>query len=87
MEFCLMIMSSKKVNKSVILTIRVPPETDKLIKQAAEMDGRDVPDFIRHYLKITSSAIVAVGIQRDILGAFGNKKVMSQFMKELKNLE
>ena len=66
-----------------LIQVRLTKKDKIKVERAARLDHRNVSEYIRHYLLITSEAILAVGAQRDFLGILGNKKVMAQVIKDL----
>jgi uncharacterized protein (DUF1778 family) len=71
------------MSKEYVLGVRFTKKDIGKIEKAASLDHRKVTDFVRHYILITSEAILAVGAQRDFLGILGNKKIMAKVVKEL----
>lgn len=69
--------------KDRLLAIKVPGDFYNQLEKASELDGRKIPDFVRHYLKMTVESIIAVRGQKEILKLFSDEKTISKMMKEL----
>lgn len=69
--------------KLKLLAVKISEDDYNQLVKASELDGRKIPDFVRHYLKMTVESIIAVRGQKEILKLFSDEKAMKKMLSEL----
>lgn len=70
-----------KVVKNHLLALKISREDYANLVKASELDGRSIPDFVRHYMKLTCNSIIAVRGQTEVLKLFSDSKKIAKIME------
>ncbi len=66
-----------------LLAVKISKADYANLVKASEIDGRKIPDFVRHYLKATVDAMLSISGQRQVLKLFSDEKTVAKMLKEM----